>query len=107
MEVRVEQLLNARNEEMEKQEHKVPVSSEIAKKEEVVKILEPEATLEMTREPEHSQPPQTPLDQKVSTTESVIKRYEEEMKRCWEDQQTSSMKELLSQMLSAKKGLEE
>ncbi|KAL4337400.1 hypothetical protein AHAS_Ahas12G0106400 [Arachis hypogaea] len=55
MEVQLGQLLNARKEEMEKQEHKVPVSSEIAKKEEVVKVLEPETALKMTREPEHSQ----------------------------------------------------
>ncbi|KAL4329549.1 hypothetical protein AHAS_Ahas13G0311200 [Arachis hypogaea] len=92
---------------MEKQEHKVPVSSEIEKKEEVVAIFEPETALEMTREHENSQPPQTPLDQKSSTIESVIKRYEEEMKKCWEDQQTSSMKELLSQMLSAREEVEE
>ena len=37
----------------------------------------------------------------------MIERYEEEMKKAWEDQQTSSMKELLKQMLSAKKGVEE
>ncbi|KAL4276354.1 hypothetical protein AHAS_Ahas20G0198800 [Arachis hypogaea] len=107
MEVMLAQLLYARKEEMEKQEHKVPVSSEIAKKEEVVKVFEPETALEMTREPEHSQPPQTPLDQKVSTIDSEIKRYEEEMKKCWENQQTSSMKKLLSQMLSAREEVEE
>ncbi|KAL4337547.1 hypothetical protein AHAS_Ahas12G0121100 [Arachis hypogaea] len=107
MEVQLGKLLNARKEEMQKQEHKVPVSSEIARKEEVVKVLEPETALEMTRGPEHSQPPQTPLDQKVSTIESEIKRYEEEMKKYWEDQQTSSMKELLKQMLSVKEEVEE
>ncbi|QHO07232.1 uncharacterized protein DS421_14g461840 [Arachis hypogaea] len=37
----------------------------------------------------------------------MIERYEEEMKKSWEDQQTSSMTELLSQMLSAREKVEE
>ncbi|KAL4397535.1 hypothetical protein AHAS_Ahas01G0201600 [Arachis hypogaea] len=89
---------------MEKQKQKVPISSEIAKKEEVVETFEPKTALEMTREPEHSQPPQTPLDQRCST---LIEKYEEEMKKAWEDQQTSSMKKLLSQMLSAREEVKE
>ncbi|KAL4371508.1 hypothetical protein AHAS_Ahas06G0172800 [Arachis hypogaea] len=104
MEVQLCQLSKAWKEKMEKQKQKVPISSEIAKKEEVVETFEPKTALEMTREPEHSQPPQTPLDQRCST---LIEKYEEEMKKCWEDQQTSSMKKLLSQMLGAKKGVEE
>ncbi|KAL4306405.1 hypothetical protein AHAS_Ahas16G0175000 [Arachis hypogaea] len=59
MEVMVGQLLNARKEKMEKQECKVPVSSEITKKEEVVKVVEPETALEVIKEHEHSQPSQT------------------------------------------------
>ncbi|KAL4276241.1 hypothetical protein AHAS_Ahas20G0187500 [Arachis hypogaea] len=100
MEVKVGQLLNARKEKMEKQECKVPVSSEIAKKEDVVKVVEPETALEVIKEHEHSQPSQTSL-------ESVIEKYEEEMKKAWEDQQTSSIKELLKQMLSVKEEVEE
>ncbi|KAL4276161.1 hypothetical protein AHAS_Ahas20G0179500 [Arachis hypogaea] len=100
MEVMVGQLLNARKEKMEKQECKVPVSSEITKKEEVVKVVEPETALEVIKEHEHSQPSQTSL-------ESVIEKYEEEMKKCWEDQQTSSMKKLSKQMLSVKEEVEE
>ncbi|KAL4315773.1 hypothetical protein AHAS_Ahas15G0218600 [Arachis hypogaea] len=89
---------------VEEQDEEATASSELSMKNEVV---ENETALEVTKEPEHSQPPQTPLDQKVSTIESEIKRYEEEMKKCWEDQQTSSMKELLKQMLSVKEELEE
>ena len=63
-------------------------------------VVENETALEMTKEHEHSQPSQTSL-------ESVIEKYEEEMKKSWEEQQTSSIKELLSQILSAKKGGEE
>ncbi|KAL4394545.1 hypothetical protein AHAS_Ahas02G0162700 [Arachis hypogaea] len=88
----------------EKQEEEATASSEIAKKEEVVETFEPKTALEMTREPEHSQPPQTPLDQRCST---LIEKYEEEMKKAWEDQQTSSMKELLKQKLSVKEEVEE
>ncbi|KAL4306444.1 hypothetical protein AHAS_Ahas16G0178900 [Arachis hypogaea] len=107
MEVLVDQMLNAR-EEVKEQEKKATESSEFSvKKEEVVEIFEPKIALEMTREHENSQPPKTPLDQKVSTIESVIERYEEEIKKSWEDQQTSSMKELLSQMLSAREKVEE
>ncbi|KAL4315397.1 hypothetical protein AHAS_Ahas15G0181000 [Arachis hypogaea] len=74
--------------------------------EEVVEAFEPTAAypqkpLEMTKEHENSQPSQTSLNQKVSTIESMIERYEEEMKKSWEEQQTSSMKVLLNQMLSA------
>ncbi|KAL4374042.1 hypothetical protein AHAS_Ahas05G0142200 [Arachis hypogaea] len=83
------------------------VSSKISMKKEVVEIFEPETVLEMTREPEHSQPSQTSLDQNISTLKSMIERYEEEMKKAWEDQQTSSMKELLKQMLSVKEEGEE
>ncbi|KAL4371567.1 hypothetical protein AHAS_Ahas06G0178700 [Arachis hypogaea] len=104
MEVQLGQLSNAWKEKMEKQKQKVPISSEIAKKEEVVETFELKTALEMTREPEHSQPPQTPLDQRCST---LIEKYEEEMKKAWEDQQTSSMKELLKQMLSVKEEVEE
>ncbi|KAL4350330.1 hypothetical protein AHAS_Ahas10G0131200 [Arachis hypogaea] len=104
MEVQLGQLSKEWKEKMEKQKQKVPISSEIAKKEEVVETFEPKIALEMTREPEHSQPPQTPLDQRCST---LIKKYEEEMKKAWEDQQTSSMKELLKQMLSVKEEVEE
>ncbi|KAL4359126.1 hypothetical protein AHAS_Ahas08G0046200 [Arachis hypogaea] len=96
MEVQLAQLVSATKKE-EKQEEEATASSEIAKKEEVVETFEPKTALEMTREPEHSQPPQSPLDQRCST---LIEKYEEEMKKAWEDQQTSSMKELLKQMLS-------
>ncbi|KAL4350531.1 hypothetical protein AHAS_Ahas10G0151300 [Arachis hypogaea] len=103
MEVQLAQLVSATKKE-EKQEEEATASSEIAKKEDVVETFEPKIALEMTREPEHSQPPQTPLDQRCST---LIKKYEEEMKKAWEDQQTSSMKELLKQMLSVKEEVEE
>ncbi|KAL4381351.1 hypothetical protein AHAS_Ahas04G0124800 [Arachis hypogaea] len=89
-------------EEVEKQEQKVLVSSEIAMKDEEheTRILYSQKPLEVTKKHEHSQPSQTSL-------ESAIEKYEEEMKKSWEEQQTSSIKELLSQMLSAKKGVEE
>ncbi|QHO01969.1 uncharacterized protein DS421_13g419800 [Arachis hypogaea] len=61
----------------------------------------------MIREHENSQPLQTFLNQRLSTLESVIERYEEEMKKSWEEQQTSSMKILLIQMLGAKEEVEE
>ncbi|KAL4315958.1 hypothetical protein AHAS_Ahas15G0237100 [Arachis hypogaea] len=70
-------------------------------------VVENETALEVIREHEDSQLSQTSLTQKLSTIESVIEKYEEEMKKYWEDQETSSMKKLLSQMLGAKKGVEE
>ncbi|KAL4329717.1 hypothetical protein AHAS_Ahas13G0328000 [Arachis hypogaea] len=82
-------------EKVEEQDAEATASSELPIKNEVV---ENETALEVTRE--HSQPSQTSL-------ESVIEKYEEEMKKSWEEQQTSSIKELLSQMLGAKKGVEE
>ncbi|QHO49549.1 uncharacterized protein DS421_1g14950 [Arachis hypogaea] len=100
-------------EEVEEQEEEATVSSEFSvKKEEVVEIFEPKPAyiqkpLEMTKEYENSQPPQIPLNQKLSTLKYVIEGYEEEMKKSWEEQQTSSMKELLSQMLSAKEEVKE
>ncbi|KAL4350033.1 hypothetical protein AHAS_Ahas10G0101500 [Arachis hypogaea] len=106
MEVQLAQVVSATKKE-EKQEEEATASSEIAKKEEVVETFEPKTALEMTSEPEHSQPPQTPLDQRCSTFESMIEKYEEEMKKAWENQQTSSMKELLKQMLSVKEEVEE
>ncbi|KAL4276224.1 hypothetical protein AHAS_Ahas20G0185800 [Arachis hypogaea] len=107
-----EQLVDVK-EEMEEQDEKAFVSSEfLVKKEEVVEVFEPkhaypQQPLGMTREYENSQPPQTSLNQKVSTIESVIERYEEEMEKSWEEQQISSMKVLLSQILSAKEEVEE
>ncbi|KAL4300311.1 hypothetical protein AHAS_Ahas17G0188200 [Arachis hypogaea] len=107
MEVQLGKLLSAMMKK-EKQEEEATESSEfLVKKKEVVEIAENETALEVTKEPEHSQPPQTPLDQKISTIESEIKRYEEKMKNCWEEQQTSSMKDLLKQMLSVKEEVEE
>ncbi|KAL4287448.1 hypothetical protein AHAS_Ahas19G0187200 [Arachis hypogaea] len=96
-------------EEVEKQEQKVLMSSEIAMKDEEhePRILHSQKPLEVTKEHEDSQLSQTTLTQKLSTIESVIEKYEEEMKKCWEDQQTSSMKKLLSQMLSAREEVEE
>ncbi|KAL4329130.1 hypothetical protein AHAS_Ahas13G0269300 [Arachis hypogaea] len=107
-----DQLLDVK-EEMEEQEEEVSVSSEFSiKKEEVVEVIEPEVAylqkpLEMTREHENSQSSQTSLNQRCSTLESVIERYEEEMKKFWEEQQTSSMEVLLNQVLSAKEEVEE
>ncbi|KAL4356322.1 hypothetical protein AHAS_Ahas09G0075100 [Arachis hypogaea] len=63
-------------------------------------VVENETALKMKREHEHSQPSQTSL-------ESVIEKYEEEMKKSWEEQQTSSIKGLLSQMLGAREEVEE
>ncbi|KAL4287180.1 hypothetical protein AHAS_Ahas19G0160400 [Arachis hypogaea] len=94
-------MLSAR-EKVEEQDEEATASSELPIKNEVV---ENETALEVTKE--HSQPSQTSLDQNASTLESMIERYEEEMKKCWEDQQTSSMKKLLSQMLSAREEEEE
>ncbi|KAL4371699.1 hypothetical protein AHAS_Ahas06G0191900 [Arachis hypogaea] len=84
-------------EEVEKEEQKVHVSSEISMKNEVI---ENEIELEVIKEHEHSQPSQASL-------EFVIEKYEEEMKKSWEDQQTSSIEELLKQMFSVKEELEE
>ncbi|QHO57918.1 uncharacterized protein DS421_3g86370 [Arachis hypogaea] len=75
-------------------------------KNEVVEVFEPETALEMTRKDENSQSSQTSLNQRCSTLESVIERYEEEMKKYWEEQHISSMKVLLNQMLSAKEEVE-
>ncbi|QHN96903.1 uncharacterized protein DS421_18g622800 [Arachis hypogaea] len=100
-------------EEVEEQDEEVSVSSEFSvKKEEVVEEFKPERAyppkpLEMTREHGNSQPPQTSLNQRFSTLESVIERYEKEMKKSWEDQQSSSMKVLLRQMLSVKEEVKE
>ncbi|KAL4315777.1 hypothetical protein AHAS_Ahas15G0219000 [Arachis hypogaea] len=90
-------------EEVEKKDEEASVSREISMKNEVEETLEPDLAysqkpLEMTREHEK---------QNGSTIGSMIERYEEEMKKCWEDQQTSSMKELLKQMLSVKEEVEE
>ncbi|KAL4321664.1 hypothetical protein AHAS_Ahas14G0133100 [Arachis hypogaea] len=106
MEVLINQMLSVK-EEVEEQEEEAPVSSKFSVKNEVVEVFEHETALEMTREHENSQPSQTSLNQKLSTLESMIERYEEEIKKSWEDQQTSSMKELLSQMLSAREEVEE
>ncbi|QHN92895.1 uncharacterized protein DS421_17g587940 [Arachis hypogaea] len=78
-------------EEVEEQDKEVAVSSENSMEEEVVELFEPETAypqnpLEMTKEHENSQPPQTSLNQRFSTLESVIKRHEEEMKKSWEEQ---------------------
>ncbi|KAL4344459.1 hypothetical protein AHAS_Ahas11G0180500 [Arachis hypogaea] len=99
-------------EEVEKQNEETSVSSESSMEKEVVEVFEPVASysqkpIDMTREHENSQLSQTSLKQNGSTIESMIERYEEEMKKSWEDQQTSSMKELLKQMLSVKKEVEE
>ncbi|KAL4381066.1 hypothetical protein AHAS_Ahas04G0096300 [Arachis hypogaea] len=88
----------------EEQDEEATVSSELSMKN---KVVENEIALEMTREHEDSQLSQTFLTQQLSTLESMIERYEEEMKKAWEDQQTSSMKELLKQMLSVKEEGEE
>ncbi|KAL4350588.1 uncharacterized protein DS421_10g301930 [Arachis hypogaea] len=88
----------------EEQDEEATVSSELSMKNEVV---ENEIALEMTREHEDSQLSQTFLTQQLSTIKSVIEKYEEEMKKCWEDQQTSSIKKLSSQMLSAREEVEE
>ncbi|KAL4396712.1 hypothetical protein AHAS_Ahas01G0119300 [Arachis hypogaea] len=92
----LDQLLSA-TKKVKGQDEKASVSSKISMKNEVV---ENETALEMTKEYEHSQPSQTSL-------ESVIEKYEEEMKKYWEEQQTSSMKVLLSQMLNVKEKVEE
>ncbi|KAL4276336.1 hypothetical protein AHAS_Ahas20G0197000 [Arachis hypogaea] len=73
-------------EEAEEQDEEVSVSSKFSMKNEVVEVFEPKNALEMTREHENSQPSQTFLNQNVSTLESMIERYEEEMKKSWEDQ---------------------
>ncbi|KAL4394025.1 hypothetical protein AHAS_Ahas02G0110700 [Arachis hypogaea] len=91
-----DQLMDVKD-KVEEQDEEATVSSGLSMKNEVV---ENETALEVTKEHEHSQPSQTSL-------ESVIEKYEEEMKKSWEEQQTSSIKELLGQMLSAKKGVEE
>ncbi|KAL4391247.1 hypothetical protein AHAS_Ahas03G0226000 [Arachis hypogaea] len=96
----------------EEEEKEVPISIEISMEDEEKEDIEPEAAypqkpLEVTKEHENSQLFQTSLKQNGSTIESMIERYEEEMKKCWEDQQTSSMKKLLSQMLSAREEVEE
>ncbi|KAL4344848.1 hypothetical protein AHAS_Ahas11G0219400 [Arachis hypogaea] len=91
-----DQLMDVKD-KVEEKDEEATASSELSMKNEVV---ENETALEVTKEHEHSQPSQT-------SPESVIKKYEEEMKKSWEEQQTSSIKELLSQMLSAKKGVEE
>ncbi|KAL4371798.1 hypothetical protein AHAS_Ahas06G0201800 [Arachis hypogaea] len=99
-------------EEVEEQDEKAPVSSEISMKNEVMEVYEPRISypqrpLEMTKEHENLQLPQIFLNQRLSTLESVIERYEEEMKKSCEEQQTSSIKVLLNQMLSAKEEVEE
>ncbi|KAL4390139.1 hypothetical protein AHAS_Ahas03G0115200 [Arachis hypogaea] len=81
---------------------KVLVNQMLSVKEEVEEQEE-----EMTRKHENSQPSQTSLNQRCSTLESVIEKYEEEIKKSWEEQQTSSMKVLLSQMLSVKEEVKE
>ncbi|KAL4306714.1 hypothetical protein AHAS_Ahas16G0205900 [Arachis hypogaea] len=91
-------------EKVEEQDKEATASSELSIKNEEV---EPETALETTIEHEDSQLSQTSLDQNDSTLEYMIERYDEEMKKCWEDQQTSPMIELLKQMLGAKKGVEE
>ncbi|KAL4391474.1 hypothetical protein AHAS_Ahas03G0248700 [Arachis hypogaea] len=98
-----DQLMDVK-EKVEEQDEEATASSELSMKNEVV---ENETALEVTKEHENSQLSQTFLKQNGSTIESMIERYEEEMKKCWEDQQTSSMKKLLSQMLSAKEEVEE
>ncbi|KAL4293719.1 hypothetical protein AHAS_Ahas18G0156200 [Arachis hypogaea] len=66
---------------------------------EEVEEQDEEKLLEVTKEYENSQPTQK--------LESVIERYEEEMKKFWKEQQTSSIEVLFKQMLSAKEEVEE
>ncbi|KAL4356838.1 hypothetical protein AHAS_Ahas09G0126700 [Arachis hypogaea] len=78
-------------EEVEKQDEEASVSSENSMENEEKEAIEPEAAypqkpLEVTNEHENSQLFQTSLKQNGSTIESMIERYEEEMKKCWEDQ---------------------
>ena len=61
-------------EEVEKQDEEASVSSENSMENEEKEAIEPEAAypqkpLEMTKEHENSQPPLTPLNQKLSTLE--------------------------------------
>ncbi|KAL4394567.1 hypothetical protein AHAS_Ahas02G0164900 [Arachis hypogaea] len=112
MEVQLAQLVSATKKEEKQEEEATESSGFLVKKKEVVETFEPELAysqkpLEMTRAHDNSQLSQTSLDQNTSTLESMIERYEEEMKKAWEDQQTSSMKELLKQMLSVKEEVEE
>ncbi|KAL4287659.1 hypothetical protein AHAS_Ahas19G0208300 [Arachis hypogaea] len=101
MEVQLAQLVSATKKEEKQEEEAIELSGFLVKKKEAVETFEPELAysqkpLEMTKEHENSQLSQTSLKQNDSTIESMIERYEEEMKKCWEDQQTSSMKKLLS-----------
>ncbi|KAL4306477.1 hypothetical protein AHAS_Ahas16G0182200 [Arachis hypogaea] len=98
-----DQLMDMKD-KVEEQDEEATASSELSMKNEVV---ENETALEVTREHEDSQLSQTSLTQKLSTIESVIEKYEEEMKKAWENQQTSSMKKLLKQLLSVKEEVEE
>ncbi|KAL4371599.1 hypothetical protein AHAS_Ahas06G0181900 [Arachis hypogaea] len=57
---------------------------------------------------QNSPPTQTSMNHsRLSKLESMFEKYEEEMKKAWENQQTSSMKKLLKQMLSVKEEVEE
>ncbi|KAL4293984.1 hypothetical protein AHAS_Ahas18G0182900 [Arachis hypogaea] len=98
-----DQLMDVKD-KVEEQDKEATASSELSMKNEVV---EPETTLEMTREHEDSQLSQTSLDQNASTLESMTERYDKEMKECWEDKQTSPMIELLKQMFGVKEEVEE
>jgi len=99
-------------EEVGKQDEEATVASEISRKEEVVEAFEletanPQKPLKMTKEHENSQPSHTSLNQRLSTLESVIEKYEDEMKKSWEEQQTSSIKVQLKRMLSAEEEVDE
>ncbi|KAL4374153.1 hypothetical protein AHAS_Ahas05G0153300 [Arachis hypogaea] len=94
-----DQLMDVK-EKVEEKDKEATVSSETPMENEVVKIFENKTTLEETKEHENSQPSETSL-------ETLIERYEEEMKKSWEEQQTSSMKVLLKQILSVKEEVEE
>ncbi|KAL4287417.1 hypothetical protein AHAS_Ahas19G0184100 [Arachis hypogaea] len=90
MEVMVDQMFSAKK-KVEGQEEKDTISSEISMKNEMEEAFEPELAypqkpLGMTKELESSQLPQTSLNQRCSTLEFVIERYEEEMKKSWEEQ---------------------
>ena len=75
-----DQLMDVKD-KVEEQDEEATASSELSMKNEVV---ENETALEVTKE--HSQPSQTSL-------ESVIEKYEEEMKKSWEEQSSYLQKE--------------
>ncbi|KAL4306479.1 hypothetical protein AHAS_Ahas16G0182400 [Arachis hypogaea] len=91
------------SEEVEKQDEEATASSELSIKNEEV---ENETTLEVTKEPEHSQPPQTSMNHsRLSELESKLEKYAKEA-QIFEKRQEAVFKNMNGEVEKIRRSLE-